>query len=123
MPRVVVVDSGLCNLDSIRRALEECGATVTVTDDGRDLSGADQVVLPGVGSFPGAMRALRERALEEPLRETVLGEQIPFLGVCLGMQLLLSLGHEGAETAGLGWINGEVCRLEPSERDRRIPHV
>lgn len=123
MNRVAIIDYGMCNLDSVKRAVEECGGTPVVTDQARDIEVANRIILPGVGAFPDAMRNIRQRSLDEVLREQVIGHQIPFLGICLGMQLLATTGWEVSETAGLGWIEGEVRRLEPTAEDTRIPHM
>ena len=123
MKRVAIVDYGMCNLDSVRRAFEECSSSPFVTDEPADLADADLIVLPGVGAFPDAMANLRERALDKALDDEVLGNGVPFLGICLGMQLLATTGHEGGETAGLGWIDADVCRLRPTPEDPRVPHV
>ena len=123
MSDVAVVDYGMCNLDSVARAVEECGCRPVVTDQPRDLARASRIILPGVGAFPLAMRNLRERGLDAALAEQVLGAGLPFLGICLGMQLLATTGWEVEETPGLGWIPGEVKRLQPTAHDRRIPHV
>lgn len=121
-PRVGVVDYGMCNLDSVRRALEEAGGRPFVTDDPADLDAADRIVLPGVGAFPDAMRNLRDRGLDDALRKQVVDDGVPFLGVCLGMQLLAATGHEGEPAEGLGWIDAEVTRLTPVAGER-VPHV
>ena len=121
--RVAIVDYGMCNLDSVRRAFEEVGARPYVTDDPGDLSAADRVVLPGVGAFPEAMQNLRARGLDDALTKQVVDEGAPFLGVCLGMQLMAAIGHEVGPTKGLGWIEACCVRLEPTETDRRVPHV
>lgn len=123
MKRVAVIDYGMGNLDSVARAFEECGGTPVVTDRKEDIEKATHIVLPGVGAFPDGMRNLKERGLDEALREQVVVGQIPFLGICLGMQMLATKGWEGGETDGLGWIEGEVRRLEPAGEDVRIPHV
>jgi glutamine amidotransferase len=123
MKTVAVVDYGMCNLDSVRRAVEECGGTPVVTDRAEDIETATHIILPGVGSFRDGMRNLSQRSLDQILREQVVGRQIPFLGICLGMQMLATKGWEGGETDGLGWIDGEVQRLEPSGEDTRIPHI
>lgn len=123
MNRTVIVDYGLCNLDSMARAVEECGGDPLVTDDPLDLRAADRIVLPGVGSFTKAMANLRAKRLDEAMGERVAGGGIPFLGVCLGMHLMARRGNEGAGGDGLGWIDGEVRRLEPSAPDERVPHV
>lgn len=123
MNRVAIIDSGMCNLDSIGRAVEECGGSALVTDQPGDLAHADRVVLPGVGSFGEAMAGLRAKSLDEALQEEVLAAAVPFLGICLGMQLLATTGHEGGCTEGLGWVPGVVQRLEPTATDRRVPHM
>jgi glutamine amidotransferase len=119
---VAIVDTGLCNLDSIARAIEDCGGKPLVSDDPRDLEHAARIVLPGVGAFPEAMARLRSRGLDVALSEQVIGREIPFLGVCLGMQLMATRGTEGRETAGLGWIEGEVSLLQAGPGER-IPHI
>ncbi len=123
MQRVAIVDYGLCNLDSVRRAFETLGAQAFVTDVPAELAHADRIVLPGVGAFPDAMRNLRARGLDEALGLQVLEAGAPFLGVCLGMQLLAALGHEVEETKGLGWFDGDATRLVPTVGERRVPHV
>lgn len=122
MGRVAIVDTGLCNLDSIARAIEECGGSPVVTDDPGGLTDRARIILPGVGAFPEAMARLHEQGLVEAMTEQVIGRGIPFLGVCLGMQLMASRGSEVRDTPGLGWIEGEVSLLEPGE-DERIPHI
>jgi glutamine amidotransferase len=121
--RVAVVDYGLCNLGSVRRAVEECGATAFITDDPLELASADRIVLPGVGAYGDAMTNLRQRKLDVALTEEVLGQGVPFLGVCLGMQLIADVGMEGGRTEGLGWIRATVAKLEPTPADPRVPHI
>jgi glutamine amidotransferase len=122
MRLVAIIDYGMCNLDSVARAVEECGGTPRVTDQEVDVRAATHVILPGVGAFGDAMRNLRSRSLDRILDEQVRAKQIPFLGICLGMQLLASRGFEGGETEGLGWISGDVVKLVGGEHDR-VPHV
>jgi imidazole glycerol-phosphate synthase subunit HisH len=123
----VVVDYGLCNVDSMTRALEECGAGyVERTRDPRVVDRADRIVLPGVGSFAAAMRNLAEWGLSEAIREAGASSEVPILGACLGMQLMAARGSEGASNGkvnGLGLVEGEVVRLAPQNADERIPHI
>jgi len=120
---VAIVDYGMCNLDSVRRAVEECGGRAVVTDEGGDLDAADRIILPGVGAFPEAMANLRDRELDKILTEQVIEKQAPFLGICLGMQLMAVAGLEVEPTDGLGWVPATVRRLEPTATDRRVPHM
>lgn len=119
---VLVIDYGMGNLASVRRALEECGATVEIADDPARLEAADRIVLPGVGGFAEGMTNLRAAHWPERLRETLANPEVRLLGICLGMQLLAGEGCEGGATDGLGLIPGKVIRLEPATRER-IPHV
>lgn len=121
--KTLVIDYGMGNLRSVFRALEEVGASPFVSDDPRSLAKADHVVLPGVGSFEDGMRQLVRGGWTTALEETVTGQKVPLLGICLGMQLLAARGNEGGPCAGLGYIPGEVVRLVPSESTERIPHV
>jgi len=120
---VLIVDYGMSNLGSVKRAFEECGASVLVSDDPADCLQAEHIVLPGVGAFADGMAALQAGGWVGPLRYAVLEEKIPLLGICLGMQLLADTGFEGGETAGLGLIPGEVRRLTADTPETRIPHV
>src|SRR5438132_14371260 len=105
---VAIIDYGMCNLDSVARAVEECGAVPVISSKAREIESASHIILPGVGTFPSAMHKLRERSLDAILAEQVLGKGVPFLGICLGMQLLATTGFEIEETRGLGWIEGVV---------------
>lgn len=122
MQRVAIVDYGMCNLDSVGRAVEECGGKADVTADPRDLEVADRIILPGVGAFPDAMRALHQSGLATAISEQVLAEGVPLLGICLGMQLLARSSDEVEPTEGLGLIDAEVVRFVPTAGER-VPHV
>lgn len=113
----------MSNLGSIKRALEECGAVSEVTDDPKRLKSASRIVLPGVGAFPDGMKNLHAMGWASAIREAVIDEHIPLIGICLGMQLLADTGHEGSAVAGLGLIPGDVIRLIPDLPSSRIPHV
>lgn len=118
----VIVDYGMGNLGSVRRALEECGAKPRVSSEPAELEGAAFVVLPGVGAFGDGMRHLAARGLDAAIRKAAAAGT-PVLGICLGMQLLADRGFEGGENKGLGLISGEVRRLVPDVPGIRIPHV
>ena len=122
MQRVAVVDYGLCNVDSVVRALQHCGAAPFLAHDAADIKAADRIVLPGVGAFDAAMEQLDAADLVSPLTDAVLGEGVPFLGICLGMQLLARSSEEGGPRAGFGWFDADVVRIEPGT-DERVPHI
>jgi len=119
---IAIVDYGLCNLDSVRRAVEECGGRPLVTARPEDVAAASRVILPGVGAFPDAMDNLRGAGLVEALQRRVVEERRPFLGICLGLQLMASRSDEGRSTPGLGWIDADVRRIDPGP-DGRVPHI
>lgn len=123
MSNTLIVDYGMSNLGSVKRAFEECGANVFVSDTPSDCCQADNIVLPGVGAFADGMAALTAGGWVEALRSAALEDKIPLLGVCLGMHLLADKGFEGGETSGLGLIPGEVRRLLADSPETRIPHV
>jgi len=119
--RVAVIDYKLCNLDSITRALEHCGASVIKTDTPSDLADVDRLVLPGVGAFAAAMRNLDAAELTGAIRDEVAAGK-PLLGICLGMHLLFSRSEEGEGVTGLNLIPGDVVRLTPQPGER-TPHI
>ena len=123
MSVVLIVDYGLCNLDSVDRAVQENGGEPLVSDDPRDSSSADKIILPGVGNFAEAMRAMRDRRWDVALRAEVGGNGIPILGICLGMQLLASTSTEGGGAEGLGLVPGHVVKLQRTEQQEPIPHI
>ncbi|MEO1145319.1 MAG: imidazole glycerol phosphate synthase subunit HisH [Cyanobacteria bacterium J06638_22] len=120
MVRIAVVDYDMGNLHSACKGLQQAGATTHVTDIARDLEQADAVVLPGVGAFDPAVQHLRSRDLIHPIRDIIASGK-PFLGICLGLQILLEGSEEGNE-AGLGIVPGYVRRFRP-EPDITIPHM
>lgn len=120
---VIVIDYGMGNLGSVCRAIEECGMTVRVSDEPKEIRESSHIVLPGVGSFSDAMSELHGKGWVDEIKEAALADRIPLLGICLGMQLLADVGFEGGETEGLGLIPGQVVRLIPTVSEERIPHV
>lgn len=120
---VLVVDYGMGNLGSVKRAFEEAGATVIVSQSLEALKSASKVILPGVGAYPDGMKALIASGWNVALEEFVVTQGKPILGICLGMQLLASLGHEGEKTDGLGFIPGSVDKFSPPQPEVRVPHV
>jgi glutamine amidotransferase len=121
---VALIDYGAGNLRSAARALERAGAQVVVTDDPAVIAGAARIVLPGVGAFAQCINQLRERTgIESALNEAVNARGVPFLGICVGMQLLASEGHEHGVHQGLGWLPGIVSRLTPADPALKIPHM
>ena len=121
---VALIDYGSGNLRSAEKALARAGAEVTVTADPETVAKAQRIVLPGVGAFGDCMAGLSAiPGMIEALEEAVLKRGAPFLGICVGMQLLASVGREFGDHEGLGWIEGEVVRLAPSDPALKIPHM
>lgn len=123
MKKVAIIDYGMGNLDSVARAIEECRGEPVITSRAEDLKEANYIILPGVGAFGDGMRNIRDLGLDRTIREEVLQKEIPFLGICLGMQLLASQGHEGGEATGLNLISGDVVRFEPNGPGVKVPHI
>jgi glutamine amidotransferase len=121
--KIGIVNYGLGNLASVRRTLEELGATPYIANSPSDLGHVDRIIIPGVGAFPLAMKNLREQGWIDALRYQVLELHCPLLGICLGMQLLATNGEEGGWTEGLGLIAGTVKRLDVLGSTLRIPHA
>ncbi|TCD06257.1 imidazole glycerol phosphate synthase subunit HisH [Erythrobacteraceae bacterium CFH 75059] len=121
---VCLVDYGGGNLHSVVNALRVAGATVTVSADADVIARADRIVLPGVGAFAACAAGLRAAdGVIEALHHRVRGGGVPFLGVCVGMQLLATTGEEHGESAGLDWIPGTVRRIDPADPTVKVPHM
>lgn len=121
---IAIVDYGMGNLRSVANALQAVGAEAVVTGDPAALRQARGIVLPGVGAFGEGMRNLRQAGLVEVLGEQVLGQGKPFLGICLGLQLLATTGFEHGQHQGLGWIPGVVAPIPvPADAGLRLPHI
>ncbi|MDR4509707.1 MAG: imidazole glycerol phosphate synthase subunit HisH [Candidatus Brocadiaceae bacterium] len=123
---ITVIDYGMGNLRSVEKGFERFGFAVQVTDDPNRLTKTDKLVLPGVGAFQDAMTGLRQRKLIEPVIDWIKSGR-PFLGICLGLQLLFSKSYEDGEHEGLGVIPGTVVRFQFSEKTKngtlKIPHM
>jgi glutamine amidotransferase len=127
---VAIVDYGSGNLHSARKAFERAarsggtGETILVTADPQAIRAAERIVLPGVGAFADCRRGLAAiPGMVETLQETVIARGRPFLGICVGMQLMASRGLEHETTQGLGWIPGDVTAIRPSDPRLKIPHM
>ena len=122
---VALIDYGSGNLRSVARALAAAGADdVQVTSDAAMVANAGRIVLPGVGAFADCARGLAALpGMTVALEQRVQGDRVPFLGICVGMQLLANRGLEFEVADGLGWIGGETTALAPTEPAARIPHM
>jgi glutamine amidotransferase len=118
---IAIIDYEMGNLRSVQKAFERTGHSATITSDPSVLAEADRIVLPGVGAFRDAIGALRERQLVGPIRDAI-GAGKPFLGICLGLQLLFERSYEDGEHEGLGVIPGEVRRFDLPP-GFKVPHM
>lgn len=124
-----IIDYESGNLHSAHKAFErmarEVGAgEVIVTSDADTVARADRIVLPGDGAFPACMAALKGAGgLHDAMVEAVVNKGRPFLGICVGMQLMATIGREYTDTPGLGWIAGEVTRITPADPTLKVPHM
>ncbi|NDH04164.1 MAG: imidazole glycerol phosphate synthase subunit HisH [Marivivens sp.] len=129
MSLIALVDYDSGNLHSAHKAFErmahEAGrGTVVVTSEPDVVAKADRIVLPGDGAFPACRKALNDMdGLAEAIVEAVEKDGKPFLGICVGMQMLATLGHEYEETAGFDWIGGEIVRITPADATLKVPHM
>jgi glutamine amidotransferase len=119
---IAVVDYGVGNLRSVSKALERVGGDVCVTSSPAEIDRADAVLLPGVGAFAHCMDNLRAAGLEQSVRAAAASEK-PFLGVCVGMQILFEESDEFGRVEGLGILKGRVRRFEPSDPALKVPHM
>ncbi len=123
-----IIDYESGNLHSVykafeRTALEKKAGCVTITNDPDVVLSADRIVLPGDGAFPSCRAALRSSDVYEAMIEVVEVKARPFLGICVGMQLMAKVGHEYEKTSGLGWVDGSVRRIVPKDTSLKIPHM
>ena len=118
---IAIIDYDAGNIRSVEKALQFLGQEVKITRDREEILGADKVVLPGVGSFGDAMGKLHQYGLVEVIRQ-VAEKKTPFLGICLGLQLLFERSDESPGVEGLGILKGEILRI-PGGEGRKIPHM
>jgi glutamine amidotransferase len=118
---IAIIDYQMGNLRSVQKALERVGHAAIITSDPAEVAGADKVILPGVGAFEDAIAELRRRNLVDPIQDAIAADK-PFLGICLGLQMLFEVGYENGRHEGLGILPGEVVRFEvPAEL--KVPHM
>jgi glutamine amidotransferase len=118
---IAIIDYQMGNLRSVQKGFEKVGHSATITSSAADLAAAEKVVLPGVGAFGDAMAELRRRDLVGPIRDAIASGK-PFLGICLGLQLLFDVGYEGGEHEGLRILRGKVTRFD-LPRELKVPHM
>ncbi len=118
---ICIIDYGAGNIESVRKALEYIGADCVVSSDKDVLAASDAAILPGVGSFGDAMNELRSRGLEEPIKNFIASSK-PFLGICLGLQILFESSEESPGAVGLGVLKGKIVRI-PDGEGLKIPHM
>jgi len=122
MEKVGIVDYGMGNLASVRNAFLSIGAEAEILSKPDSIGLFSHIVLPGVGAFGDGISNLRDRGWIPELEKFVLGKKIPFLGICLGMQLLAEKGTENGNFEGLGWVGGDVVKFEFPESSLRVPY-
>jgi len=118
---IAVIDYQMGNLRSVQKAFEKVGHAATITSDASVLAIADKIVLPGVGAFADAIAELRRRELVEPIRDAIQSGK-PFLGICLGLQMLFDVSYEDGEHEGLGIIPGKVICFD-IPKEYKVPHM
>lgn len=118
---IAIIDYDAGNIRSVEKALKFLGQDVKITRDPEEILSAEKVILPGVGAFGDAMRKLKEYGLDQVIRKTA-GKGTPFLGICLGLQLLFERSDEAPGVEGVGILKGEILRL-PEKEGYKIPHM
>ena len=118
-----LIDYGSGNFGSVRNALEHLKIDVRGVDHPEGMRSVDRLILPGVGAFASAMRRLESSGLADALRESVEHRKIPILGICVGMQVMASIGREFEDYPGFGWIGGDVERIRVDEEGPKLPHM
>ncbi|MEG2080159.1 MAG: imidazole glycerol phosphate synthase subunit HisH [Oscillospiraceae bacterium] len=118
---IAIIDYGAGNLSSVKNALDFIGAKSLITSKSEEIKSADAIILPGVGSFGDAMNSMKQSSLIETVKEMAISEK-PFLGICLGLQLLFECSEEASEVSGLGVLKGTVKKF-PMDMNLKIPHI
>ena len=118
---IAIIDYDAGNIKSVEKALQKLGQDVVITRDAKTILHADKVILPGVGAFGDAMANLKKYGLDQVIYQ-VVEQNIPFLGICLGLQLLFEKSDESKGVAGLGILEGEICKI-PDQEGLKIPHM
>lgn len=121
--QITIIDCRMGNLNSVYNAFKAIDQPARIISDPVDLRHADSIVLPGVGAFGDAMSKLQSGNWVEALTEEIIANRKPFLGICVGMQVLATIGTEHGQHTGLNWIGGIVDRMQPEEEHYRIPHI
>jgi len=121
--KVMIVDYGTGNLNSVKRSLDLLGVCSIVSSDRADIREAEKLILPGVGHFGKAMSSLKRLDLVDPLHQAVLVDKKPILGICLGMELMAERSQEG-NADGLGWFDAEIVKFDIANKQRyKVPHM
>ncbi|SMP46884.1 glutamine amidotransferase [Neorhodopirellula lusitana] len=118
---ITIIDYQMGNLRSVQKAVERAGVEATITSDPKQIASAEKLILPGVGAFGDAIAEIRSRDLESPIKDYLAADR-PFLGICLGLQMLFESGFEHGQHEGLGVIGGDVVRFELPPQ-YKIPHM
>jgi glutamine amidotransferase len=120
---IAIIDYGMANLRSVQKAFEQNGVRADIISEPDQIDRADKIVLPGVGAFQDAVATLRDRKLDEPILRHIQSGK-PFLGICLGLQMLFDIGYEDGEHRGLGVLKGKCIRFDVDEKlGLKVPHM
>ena len=120
---LAIIDYDMGNVKSIQNAFNLLGEESKITDDHKQISESEAIILPGVGAFADGMKNLKRKNLISVLETEVLEKKKPYLGICLGLELLCKKSFEGGENNGLSWIDATVRRILPNDRSLKVPHV
>ena len=120
---IAIIDYGMGNLLSVKNALEYIGAKAEIVTSPEDLDNYERLILPGVGAFGDCIANLEAKHFVSALNKNVLQNKKPILGICLGMQVMSTTGYENGKSNGLSWFEAEVVKMNPYNRECKIPHV